>query len=83
MSYAGTYGPDETCQHDTYWRSCAGCSLVGPKATEEEITKAITQRHKRSLVAERERIKKVAERHKSVVVRDGFGRIISETKEKE
>ncbi len=22
MSYEGTYGADETCPHNTYWRSC-------------------------------------------------------------
>lgn len=26
MSYAGTYGPDETCEHDSYWRSCWKCN---------------------------------------------------------
>lgn len=26
MSYEGTYGPDETCVHDRYYRSCAICS---------------------------------------------------------
>lgn len=26
MSYAGTYGADETCKHDLYYRSCAFCS---------------------------------------------------------
>lgn len=26
MSYAGTYGPDETCEHDSYWRSCWRCN---------------------------------------------------------
>ena len=26
MSYAGTYGPDETCEHDTYRPSCWKCN---------------------------------------------------------
>lgn len=29
MSYAGTYGADETCKHGTYVRSCAVCSRSG------------------------------------------------------
>jgi hypothetical protein len=26
MSYAGTYGPDETCQHDCYRQNCWRCN---------------------------------------------------------
>lgn len=80
MSYAGTYGDDETCMHNTYWRSCKDCSLVGPKATQEQIDAAKDARIKEveTLLAERER--KAAERHTSTVVRDGFGKIISEEK---
>jgi hypothetical protein len=26
MSYAGTYGPDETCEHDQYRRNCWHCN---------------------------------------------------------
>ncbi len=37
MSYAGTYGADETCRHDTYWRSCQFCNQIGPRATEEQF----------------------------------------------
>ncbi len=81
MSYEGTYGPDETCQHDSYWRSCADCSLVGPNATDEQVKAVVAQREERALIAEKERIKKVDERHKSIVIRDGFGRIVSEIQE--
>ncbi len=83
MSYAGTYGPDETCKHDSYWRSCMFCSIVGPNATDEQIVEVIAQREERALIAESERIRKVTERHKSVVIRDGFGRIVSEAREEE
>ncbi len=83
MSYAGTYGSDETCKHYSYWRYCMYCSLIGPNATDEQIVAVVAQRQERALIDENERIKKVAERYKSVVVRDGFGRIISETEEKE
>lgn len=44
MSYAGTYGADETCKHDVYWRSCSSCSLVGPRATEEQIQQRLRER---------------------------------------
>jgi ribosome-binding protein aMBF1 (putative translation factor) len=81
MSYAGTYGPDETCRHDTYWRSCSDCSLVGPKATEEEITAARFNQKAWNLANEKARARKQAERHTSTVVRDGFGRIINEKQE--
>jgi predicted small metal-binding protein len=37
LSYAGTYGADETCPHDTYWKSCAYCSTLGPKPTRQQI----------------------------------------------
>jgi hypothetical protein len=37
MSYAGTYGADETCRHDCYYRSCAFCWPIGPQATDEQI----------------------------------------------
>lgn len=37
MSYDGTYGAEETCRHDHYWRSCGVCSHIGPKATDEQI----------------------------------------------
>lgn len=26
MSYAGTYGPDETCEHDRYRKNCWRCN---------------------------------------------------------
>lgn len=78
MSYAGTYGPDETCRHDTYWRSCADCSEVGPRATEKQVRKARERRLAAVAQAKQERERKAAERHTSMVVRDGFGRIISE-----
>lgn len=78
MSYAGTYGPDETCRHDTYWRSCADCSEVGPKATPEQVRKAREKRLAAVEAAKQERQRKANERHTSTVVRDGFGRIVSE-----
>ncbi|HSX14921.1 MAG TPA: hypothetical protein VLE72_03395 [Candidatus Saccharimonadales bacterium] len=37
MSYAGVYGPDETCRHGSYWRSCSACSDIGPRATDQQI----------------------------------------------
>lgn len=45
MSYAGTYGEDETCNHGRYWRSCAFCSGIGPRATREQID----EHHRRRL----------------------------------
>ena len=79
MSYEGTYGDDETCRHDHYWRSCAECSEVGPKATQEQVDKARAKRLATAAKAEEERQRKAAERHTSTVVRDGHGRIVSET----
>lgn len=78
MSYAGTYGPDETCRHDTYWRSCADCSEVGPRATPKQVKKARERRLARVAAEQAERERKAAERHTSTVVRDGFGKIVSE-----
>lgn len=37
MSYDGEYGAAETCQHDMYWRSCAICHRVGPRATKAQL----------------------------------------------
>lgn len=38
MSYAGTYGDDETCRHGNYYRSCnVGCGRIGPNATPDQI----------------------------------------------
>ncbi len=78
MSYAGTYGADETCRHNLYWMSCGDCSLVGPKATEEEVSIAIAKREAKIKEVEDKCVKKKAERYTSTVVRDGFGNIISE-----
>ena len=44
MSYAGTYGDDETCIHDRYWRSCPDCSEIGPRATPDQIDKRRQER---------------------------------------
>lgn len=79
MSYAGTYGPDETCRHDRYWRSCADCSEVGPRATAEQSRKARERRLAAAAEADAEAERISAERHEWIVVRDGFGRIVSET----
>ena len=78
MSYAGTYGPDETCRHDQYWRSCRECSEVGPRATAKQVREAREKRLASLAVDARETERKRAERHTSTVVRDGFGRIVSE-----
>ena len=78
MSYAGTYGADETCRHDTYWRSCRECSEVGPRATAAQVREARERRLALAAKADAEAERKKAERHTSTVVRDGFGRIISE-----
>lgn len=78
MSYAGTYGPDETCRHDHYWRSCADCSEVGPNATAEQVREARERRLERVAAEKAAREAKAAERHTSTVVRDGHGRIVSE-----
>jgi len=78
MSYAGTYGADETCRHDTYWRSCADCSEVGPRATTAQVKKAREKRMAAAVKAEADRERRAAERNTSTVVRDGFGRIVSE-----
>jgi hypothetical protein len=40
MSYEGTYGPNETCPHDRYWRSCEYCSTLGARPTPEQIAQA-------------------------------------------
>lgn len=37
MSYAGTYGADETCPHGTYWRSCDYCNTLGPRPAADQI----------------------------------------------
>jgi hypothetical protein len=79
MSYAGTYGADETCRHDHYWRSCPDCSEVGPRATDAQVRAARKRGLEVAAKAEAERQRKAAERHTSTVVRDGFGRIVSET----
>lgn len=46
MSYAGLFGADETCRHDTYWRSCSVCSEIGPKATDAQIKRNRERRDK-------------------------------------
>lgn len=58
MSYAGTYGADETCRHDRYWRSCADCSEVGPKATAQQVMAARQRRLAAYKQAEEERRRK-------------------------
>lgn len=77
MSYAGTYGPDETCRHDTYWRSCAECSLVGPRATAEQSRAAREAWDARIAEEQAERERKRSERHTHIVVTDGYGKVIS------
>lgn len=75
MSYAGTYGFDETCSHGDYWRSCgAGCSLVGPRATSQQIAEALARQRERQEREQAEREAKRAERHSYVVTTDGFGK---------
>jgi hypothetical protein len=77
VSYAGTYGADETCRHDTYWRSCGeGCSLVGPRATETQIAEATARRKQEIADRQAEREAKQAERHVYRVVKDGLGHVI-------
>lgn len=80
MSYAGTYGADETCSHGSYWRSCmAGCSLVGPRATAEQIRAARDRQRAEQRKAEAERKRKADERWRVVQIVDGFGRVIEQT----
>ncbi len=44
MSYAGTYGDEDVCIHDRYWRSCPDCSEIGPRATPDQIQKGRQER---------------------------------------
>jgi hypothetical protein len=75
MSYAGTYGADETCRHDSYWRSCALCSLVGPDATPEQIRRAQKrQAEKAEEVKERTRKNKIKQAYEAELIQLVFDR---------
>lgn len=78
MSYAGTYGPDETCMHDCYYKSCQWCCNIGPRATQEQIDAQINKRINEIKAAQDERDRRNSERHVRIwrEVTDGYGRTI-------
>lgn len=72
MSYAGTYGADETCPHDSYWRSCRYCSGIGPRPTPVQITQARLDQalRKAHYLAHPSDVRKIVPEERTIVVYD-------------
>jgi hypothetical protein len=74
MSYAGTYGPSETCPHDCYWKSCEYCSGIGPCPTPVQIAQARENQaqRKKHYLTHPDDARRVVPKERHVVVYDAY-----------